>query len=744
MNRKSVLYALVSTGLMGWSATTSSAIEEIVVTAQKKSENLQDVPIAVTALTEDTIEKTRILGLEDVANKTPNFVIGQQSPTQPELTIRGIGSTDREAGSDRSVVVFQDDVYIGRASASTFDLFDLERIEVLRGPQGTLFGRNVSGGAINLISRKPSRERYGKVQVSAGDYGLIEARGLINGALSETTSGKLAASFRSRDGFYDNRLFGDRESNDLESSSLRGQLLFEPDDLTRVFVNLDVSQDEIDGVASKITQGETTDAGFAAALAPFGPFIPDPDEFTVANNKFGDIERDSIALYARVDLERDYGVWTFIPAHRRNQLDERRDIAGIGFTGMGSASRGFESTAINDETYTSSSFELRLASNTEESALDWILGLYYLTEEIERDQIRERQANTAFSRPLFDQDVELTSYAIFGEFAWDITEQLTLTMGGRYTRDDKDFDMSVINTLSAAEQAEKQAELGRATSLNPATAEYSADTSDDWSEFTPKVTLEYEASDSVLLYATWSEGFKSGGFVGLAANQAQAQRSFAPEFVTNTEVGAKTTFLDNTLQLNFSYFTMDFEDLQLRDRILTIPGDVTSAIVTIANAGEAEIDGFEFEAVIAPSDWFTAFVGYGNLDSEVTRVNPGSNIVLGSEIPRAADSTLNVATEFNFPIRQGELELRLDYRQTGDFFFDLNEQAAGEEKSYGLLDARLGYSPESGRWDIALWGKNITDEEYRSHVQSIRAGRAGIAQIGNPATWGLTLTYEFE
>ena len=711
-------------------------IEEILVTATKTERSLQEVPIAVSAFSATTIEKTRMHDLTDIAMRTPNFMIGEQGPTAPELTIRGIGSTDRESGSDRSVVVFVDEVYIGRTGASTFDLFDLERIEVLRGPQGTLFGRNVVGGAVNLVTAKPSPDFDYKVQVGAGERDLGELRAMVNGALNDTTSGRLSFSMKSQDGFYEQRTFNGRTSNSTDIFAARAQLLYTPSADTSLLLSLDASNDEIDGVASKITQGAASDADFAAALAPFGPFVPDRDPYTTDNNKFGNIERKHVALMARLDWTTALGDVTVIPAWRNAEFDELRDIAGIGFNEAGV--RGFESTAINDENYTALSLEARIGNSGEQ--LRWIAGLYYLDEEIDRDQIRERQANTAYSRPLFDQLNNASSVAVFGEVGYRFIDQAELTLGGRWSDETKDFDMVVVNTLSLAEQQTIAERLGRATTLNPATQVYSASASDSWSEFTPKVTLSYDFSDDLLAFATYSNGFKSGGYVGLAATSQSAQISFAPETATNIEVGIKSTLLDGRLQLNASYYDILFEQLQLRDRLLTIPGDVTSAIVTITNAAEAEMSGFELEVVALPAPGLTLSGSYASLDSEITKVNPNSTVVLGTSLPRAPESTWNLSAEYEYDFLGGYLSLRADYRHTGDHYFDLNEQQAGFESGYGLLGARIAYA--TGAWEIALWGKNLRDEVYRTHVQSIRAGRAGVSQIGSPRTWGITFTMQ--
>lgn len=725
-------------------AQSDFSIEEVTVTAQRKSESLQEVPIAITAFSGETIEKARIDGLGDIASRTPGFTIGQQGPTAPELTIRGIGSTDREAGSDRSVVVFVDEVYVGRAGASTFDLFDLERIEVLRGPQGTLYGKNVVGGAVNLITAKPSDITHGKFRATAGNYGLFEVQALYNTALSENLYGKVSASFKKRDGYFDNIQLGRDNSDAPESQSIRGQLLFEPSDKFNLLLSAEYSHDEISGISNKITQGSATDAEFTAALAPFN-FTPDPDLYKTSNNIFGGLDRDIFALSAKANWVTSFGEITYISAYRSNEFTLSRDIAGIGISNAFTPQqRGFESSAFNDEEYSAISQELRLASSAEsDSPLSWVTGLYYLAEETDRDQVRQRKANTAYSRPLFDQNAETTSVGVFAELTYDISDTVSVTAGTRYTRDKKEFDLSVSNTYSTAEQAAIQAAVNRAPSLNPASAEFSASSSQTWTASTPKLVVDWQVTEDILLFATASKGFKSGGFVGLGASELLATTSFSPEFAYNYEIGTKSQFMDDRFQLNLSFYQVDFEDLQLRDRVLLIPGDETSAIVTIANAAEAEISGIDLEFVFLPFENLRLSGSYSYLDTEITDISEGSNLKLGSRLPRAPERSWVLTADYNFEMEGGNLNIRGDYRYTGEQFFDLNEQPAGHEQGYGLLDGRIAYESDVGDWEVSLWAKNLGDKEYRSHVQSIRSGRAGLGQIGAPRTFGISYTKHF-
>lgn len=746
-------------------AQTSGTIEEIVVTAQKREQSLQDVPIAVSAFTAGAIEDARIDDLLEIAVRTPNFNIGMNGPSAPELTIRGIGSSDREAGSDRSVVVFVDEVYIGRAGASTFDMFDLERIEVLRGPQGSIFGRNVVGGSVNLITADPKFERETRFEASIGSLNLIEAKGMLTGPLSDTLAGRLAVSYRDRDGYYRNRLFDSRRTDDSEAISARAKLLFQPSDAFDLMLTAEVSSDDVDGVGSAITQGETSDDEFfgefnrrfgGGSLPDAALLGSDPDAgspFLVDNNEFGLFERNIAAFTLRADWHTDLGAVTFLQSYRDTSFEIIRDVVGIPIGGdfvqvapetVGySTGRGFESTAINDEDYRAVSTEVRIASNpASDSPLSWLLGLYHLTEEIDRIQIRERQLGGTISRPRFDQSNSVDSTAAFGQVRWQVADRLAATFGARYTRDNKDFALGVTDTLDAAARGAILALIpGARIGLSPAASVFNASASDSFDELTPEGTVDFYLAEHVMTYVKVSTGFKSGGFVGLGANATFVSRSFEPETVRNVEAGFKGEFLDRRLRLNANGFWMEFDDLQLRDRQLLIPGDETSAIVTTVNAAKAEINGLEADFLFRPVPELSVSGSLAVLDTEITEVAEGSTIRLGTVLPRAPEFSANWAMAYTLmSINGGSLTLGGEIQYVGSLFYDINEDTAGAEPSVTLLDARVSYSRHSGNWSVSVWAKNLMDNYYRTQVQSVFGDDVGIiSRIGEPRTYGVSV-----
>jgi len=723
-----------------------SVIEEVIVTAQKRSENLQDVPASVTAFSAASIDKFRLTDIRSVADRTPNFTVGQQGPASPTLTIRGIGSSDREAGSDRSVVLFIDEVYIGRAGASTFDLFDAAQIEVLRGPQGSLFGKNVVGGAVSITTADVAPAFDASLQLGAGDRALLEAKGMVNAPFSEVLAGRLAFSARQQNGYYFNRNFNKR-SGDSQAASVRGKLKFTPSDAFDATLTLEASQDNIDGLGHQSTFGKADPAiyipGFVGLYSAAS--LPASDPYVVSSNAFGYLDRELYSAVGRLNWAKSYGDWTLIPAYRRGRYKVSDDVSAVRLVGTGANTKGFKSQEITDETYTAKSVELRLASNGGEDArFDWLFGAYYLSEHTDRSQIRDRLVNNTYSRPIFLQDNKTDSVAGFGSITWRPIEAVDVTVGARYTRDKKDFSIVGADTITPAERVALTALYGRAPGVAPLTALYSAAASKAWEEFTPDASVTYRFNEDISAYARVATGFKSGGFNGLAASAAQATLPFNPETATNYEIGLKTRLFGNRAQINATAFQLDFKDLQLRDRVELIPGNPTSAIVTIINAAKARNKGVEIEAIAKPLRGLTVSGSVSRLSAKVVETQPGSTILLGSRLPRSPEWTANLSAEYAWTLaNEATITGQVEYRYVGNLYYDINETPVTYQKAYDLVNARIEYAPAGAKWSVAAWARNIADEVYVTDAQAGTGGFYGVSQISEPSSYGLTLKFDY-
>jgi iron complex outermembrane recepter protein len=746
---KKSLLPLAILSAVGITHSAVAQIEEVVITATKRAQSMQDVPIAVTAFNADTLERERVTGVGDIASKTPGFYISQQSPSDPEMTIRGIGSTDREAGSDRSVVMFIDEIYIGRSGGTTIDLMDIEQVEVLRGPQGTLFGRNVVGGAVSVTTAKPSEEAYQKYRATLGNYDLREVAAVFNAPISDSVLSRFSISKKDRDGVHKNLNTGNMLDG-INSLSLRGALKLLPSDSVEVNLSAEYSHDEVDGIHARVP----------IVAGVFGPI----DNFTVSSDLHdvtlpidGMLDRDVWGLTARVDWDIDLGRFTSLTSYRVSDFAQDRDLTAATVPGTQCSEPSLDTTVecflsreIIDENSSTFTQELRLASESD-GDFNWITGLYYLLEDTDRDQERKRRlsrdGNVTSSDPLFEQVNETVSYAIFGETNYNVTENLVLTVGARWTHDEKTLDLDVTdldpnNLITNA--------------LNPAQEEFSVrGESESWEEFTPKINLAYHLDDGSMAYITWSKGYKSGGFNGQAGLESSVRIPFEPETVTNLELGLKSQFWDDRVRLNLSLYQMQFEDLQLRRRLLIDPNDQSTNTIVIGNAKEAEIKGFEGEFTLAPTDAITfsatyAYTGSELTDPEVTVGIPGVSddglsAAKGDPLPRAPENSVTLAADYRVELSAGELSFQIDYAWLDEIYFDLGTpKPGGFQDEYGLLNGSINFTTNSGEWGLTLWAKNLEDKQYWVQQQPLNGGATAVGRVGEPRTFGLTVSWEPE
>lgn len=387
---------------------------------------------------------------------------------------------------------------------------------------------------------------------------------------------------------------------------------------------------------------------------------------------------------------------------------------------------------------------------TFDGKLSWIVGLYYSREDIDRQNRRPRRLtisrniSPSTSAAQWNTDAVRSSAAGFGQATLALSEAVDLTVGLRYTYEDIELSNQVSNPL---------ADETWITSLSPALEVYGpTDDKESWNEPTGQIALDWAVTEDAMLYALYSRGFKSGGFQGNAPNELAARIPFDPEFADNYEIGLKSTLLDNTLRLNFSYFQMDFEDLQLVERINLIPGDPTSAVGLVANAATADIKGTEFEVLWAtPIDGLEVSLAGGTLDTEIGKSINTLNE--GRDLPHAPEYSGTLALSYATALSgQTDMEFRLAYRHTDDFWWDLANKEPGFEEGYGLVDASVNF--RNGPWSLGFWGKNLADKEYRSYTLSIlqdepggvlsNKGGSAVSRIGAPRTWGMTLSYDLD
>lgn len=726
------------------SARSAGIMEEITVTARKKAEGIQDVPIAISAFTAEQLEDAHITNLDQIAPLTPGLFFGKFNESRPQIYIRGVGSRQFDVGAEGSVGVFIDEVYVGRFSAGLSGLGDIERVEILKGPQGTLYGRNTIGGAINVITKKPTEEPYADVEIGVGNLNYVTGQGALSGPLGDSVSGRLSFFYRDRDGYVTNLATG-TEHNGLNQFSLRGKLLFTPTDDLDIGFTADYNRSDPEGGL----QGEYV--GGLPVLATPGflpPPITTPDRFDEIYNTDSAFDRDIYTLTLRADWRFDIATLTSISAYSDVDMFEARDLDSTQVDGI---------EHITDEESEQFTQEFRLSSTsggwfTFDDRVEWILGFYYLREEpIRRENLRGG-LDSVFSRiaasidaggppaPIvpgqmfidnfLTVDVETTSVAFFGESTIDLTDRFALTVGARYTHDEKD---AVYTGMSNRDF------------VPPIILPFQVEMSPSWYSFDPKVTLEFSPTDDLMTYFVYSQGFKSGGFQFAKFNAVEAQEIFDPETVETFEVGLKSTWFDQRLRLNANVFHYDYSDLQVAKTTTGVAG--APAISTI-NAAAATVKGFELDSSLGLTDDLNLHIGYAYLDATYDEYIFDDTLDFsGNDLVRAPEHTFNATLDYARNVGTGLLGFRADYSWTDEYFFEPDQglTIGTTQDDYGLVNAAFYY--EQGPWRYSVWGKNLTDEVYRTTTLSFGPPSPNtftMEYLGLPRTYGITVGWTFE
>jgi len=714
-------------------ARKSVGIEEIFVTAQRRTESAQSIPVAISAFGAEELEKTGVVSIEQVAFKTPGAYFSSFGALRPQLYIRGIGTRSFDPGSESSVGVFVDETYLGRASGSFGSLKDLERIEVLRGPQGTLYGRNTIGGAINVITKGPTDEFEGIFEAGISNFDGHELFGAVGGPVNDagTVKFRAAAWNTERDGYVTNLATGTKFQG-VENSGGRLSLAFDPNDDLSINLKAEFIHDGDKAGFGGINQGTfgNPNAVFFARANTLPNLVPPQSSRAGMLNQDPLLDRDAVSLVGRVDYDTDIATLASITSFRKIDAFDSRDLDGSSLDAI---------SQLGNEESKQFTQEFRLTSNPDGSmsydgAIEWILGVFYYEDESDREDIFVLGADSAVGASVDSifADFESESYAIFGQVTIHMTDKMDLTLGGRYTKDKKTTGHTGT-TLDA---------------FPLISTGYQTRNSADYSSFDPRVVLSYQATEDVNLYASYSTGFKSGGFQFAPFNLGAANVLFDPEEITTYEVGMKSEWLDRRLRLNAAAFMYDYENLQVSRIIDTPSGPQT----LISNAAESEIKGIDIEILTRPIEPLELSLSYGYLDASYDNyeftLDPGNPLTFdGTRMVRAPEHTLNIGAEWVIPFEESSLALRADYTSVSKAYHEPGEGriefGSGipltEEDSYQLLNLRATY--EIGNYRIAAYATNVLDEEYRRSINAL--GSAIVGFTAQPRVYGMKFTYQF-
>lgn len=715
------------------------SLEEVVVTAQKRQQNTQDVGIAITAFSGDSLKELGISEPSDLAAQTPGVDIKySDGRTNPVITIRGVGLNDNRPNNNPSTAVHIDEVYLASAAYLTSQLFDLERVETLKGPQGTLYGRNSTAGTINFISKAPSQEFDAYLDLDYGNYNSLNTQSAVGGALSEVLSGRLAFDYKKSDGYVTNRgtmgleeaspvpgvipdqpFFGkDDKAGEVDVFSWRASLLFEPSDTFDATISLHGSKDTSANNIWAIAPKQATTLSAALTTTPFIDVDGDPhdryEEFRP--------ELDSDNFGGRITLNYDLAFATLTSVTGYEELD-RSVINGDGVPYF-----GFRQD--KDEELSQITQEIRLTSNNDSDFL-WILGAYYSEDEVDVTEL------TKVDRLLFthletDYVQDSESYAVFAHIEWQFTETLKLTTGIRYTEEEKDFD-------------------GGSTDINPfgvsflrgltATAEnlYEAE------EWTGKVGLDWILNDKTLLYISYSTGFKSGGVDGSTILDPRDLTPFLAEFVDSYEAGFKWDSPKGTSRLNGSFFYYDYDDMQAQAFVVNPTTGLSNTLRT--NVGNASVKGVELEWVWLPADGWTINLGLSYLDSEIEGWDSDdpAEVALheGNNLQDAPELTFNGMVRYDWSLSNGmNASVMSDFNYNDEVYRTLDNESTYLQDSYSLINGRISLTSQNDDWTLSLWVRNLTDGEYE--VNLVDTPTTGLWHMpGAPRTYGINLNYRW-
>ncbi len=804
-------------------AEQQGGIREIVVTAQKRAESVQDVPIAISAFDSAALRERAIADVSGLSAITPNVTLDASTPFSGSsavlgATIRGIGSSDFAFNIDSAVGVYLDGVYLGRSIGANQDLLDVERIEVLKGPQGTLFGRNTIGGAISIVTRNPGDEFHVTGDVTVGSYDRMQLRGLVEMPITTGLSSSLAFGMMQRDGYQKRVAYpgdaGDYDSWELfpasgyqtakrqggdDSWNLRGKLRWDDGGAFRATFSADFTKIDQESTANTVldilddnpgaffaflyntcissTPDQIAGAGFTNVCGPrssnagyntiaglgsrnvdgnpLNDVAPlddrwvndDIDVSYATGNNFSRLKQGGVALDMELDLNPDLML---------KSISSFRKINFAAGVDLDNSPIAFLQTSfsVKQEQW---SQELQLTGSFLDDALNFVLGGYVFNEQGDlRDFV-------TFAGGLLQVDgpgeIDTTAYAAFGQVDWRVNDLIGITLGGRWTKEDKSYvgaqsDLNGINYKLAGcmdtdpatglPSAECAAAIGFPIPSEPFRYYPLTPKDQDFNNFSFKAGAQLYPTDDLMVYGSFSQGYKTGGWTTRLSNPLPLAPTFGEEEAETWEVGVKSTLIDRMLQLNLAAFSTKYEGIQLNFQEGVSP--------TVKNAGDARIKGFELEAQAAPSDIFSITASVGYLDAYYTNVDlpaqvAPSDIQLGvfdkADLPKAPDWKINISPRVEVPLGAGSLVMLADWTHTTSMRNDTEGTILLLRPSTDIINASVTYRPDGGNWNVTVGGTNLTDERYLVTGQAQVGGGIIYGTYSRPAEWYARLGFEF-
>jgi iron complex outermembrane receptor protein len=724
-------------------------IEEVVVTARRRAENVQDVPIPITAISGSTLEQAGLYRLEDFNQRLPSLNAQFANPRQTSIAVRGLGNNPANDGLESSVGVYLDDVYLGRPGMANQDFVDIDQVSLLRGPQGTLFGKNTTAGVLNITTRAPSFTPSGTLEASGGNYGYYQVRGTLSGPLlDDTLAGRISYAKTSRDGYIDDVTDG-RRLNGVDRQGFRGQLLFKPNDALSVRVIGDYEREDSDCCVSVLYNlGPNNGAALKARLAAAGATeIYDPNFLSASINDYQHmyVRQGGGSVQANWRFNGGYNL-TSITAYRRWRFVPTNDADGTSASAIINAGQ-----SDDDEQW---SQEIRLASPAG-GLVDWVAGLYYFYQYQNNQAFSQYgpSANALYGLPAFYNNAyslvhahpKTTSYAAFGQGTWHATDKFDVTAGLRDTNEDK------------TSHIERDAPVGAPGIALALPAYSSGDLKVSNNNVSALLSLGYKFGPNMLGYLSASRGAKAGGINQAvpAAGLTSASLYVSPETANDYELGVKSTLFEQRLLANLNLFWTDVKDYQATQLEQTTPGVF---VTTLANIGRVRTRGVETEVTAKPVDWLAldlnasyndaVYTSYANAPCSVESAAAGkvSCNLSGQQVVGAPRWVVNPDINVNHSLGGGLSGYALaGYAWRSSFFGTSDNSEYARVPAYGLLNLRAGVRGDLGsnKWDFSIYADNALDKRYLVGGLSTATFKAYSLFPGAPRFWGATIRLEF-
>lgn len=707
---------------------TTAPVGDVIVTARRRAESLQSTPVTVTAFTGEQLSAKGITDFDGLARATPGVNFDAFPSAAPRPYFRGVGSTNQGAGGDPSSVAFLDGVYLARAPMLGIDFYDMERVEVLKGPQGTLWGKNVVGGAINFITNKPKDNAEASAEITAGEYGQLNGNLMLNLPVTQGISTRFVLGAITNDGYR--RTVNGRSLDNDNKLSARGQVKFDIGSRSFLLLSGDIADQDL-----------ADNSRYNVIFLPFrtdGPY--GYDDYQKPRTTNPDVQGfiHSTTGGARAEFNTDalgFANWVTTVGWRTLDYAFLNDLDGTN-AATNAANRlptnGLQLVGV--EKADSYSAESRLSSLSGRP-LSWVVGLYYNHDDI----YRERESQQQLTPPTINNFVARSrndSYAVFGEAQYAFDFGLRLFAGGRYTKEEKEYDLKRLTGPRATPVVNFD------TGATPGVFSKGV--------FTYRTGADFRLNRNVFLFGSVSTGFKSGAFPEQPTNAQLARTATAPERATNYEVGLKTDWLDRKLRFNVSAFLMNYNYLQTIKIVPDASAGPVGSRATIDNA-DARIKGIETEVVLRPAAWFDTTVRYSFLDARYTKYIQTASFDAAGQ-PRFTDAAGNRTTRTPRHAVVGDVGLQTPAQSWGwlrgevtmDYQSDIFDNAANLYTEYRrprtLWNASIAYHPDD-RFTMRLWVKNLTDVEYRTWETSNPSYL--FVQYGPPRQFGATLSARF-